>query len=320
MKIEEKFPQIKKNVLLANYTTFGIGGTAKYFLIAEKKQDLIDVIKEAKKLNIPFFVIGGGSNILVADEGFWGLIIKLKMKGVERRGENNIFTKAGVKIDDLVKFSQQKSLTGLEWARGIPGTVAGAVYGNIGAFGVSMKDIVKEVEVFNTEDMEIKKFSKKDCKFSQKDSIFKHQKNLIILSCVLELEKGDKKEITKRIKKYLNYRKENHPLEFKSAGCIFKNYKGEIKNKKLLEKYPQLKKFNQKKEIPAGFLVEKCNLKGKREGGAQISKKHSNFITNQGRARAGDVLKLINLAEKKVKQKFGIKLEREIQCLGFSCL
>lgn len=295
MKIEEKFPKIKKNVLLANYTTFGIGGTAKYFLIVEKKQDLIDVIKEVKKLNIPFFIIGGASNILVADKGFEGLIIKLKMKGIERRGENKIFTKAGVKIDDLVKFSQQKSLAGFEWARGIPGTVGGAVYGNIGAFGVFMKDIIKEVRAFNTDDFEIKVFSSKDCKFSRKHSIFKEKKNLIILSCLLKVKKGNKKKIGKKIREYLGYRKEKHPLRFGSAGCVFKNPPG----------------------FSAGDLIDKCGLKGKKTGKAKISEKHANFIINLGGASAEDVLKLINLAKKKVKEKFGIELEEEIQYLGF---
>ena len=204
----------------------------------------------------------------------------------------------------------------MEWAAGIPGTIGGAVRGNIGAFGNSIKDVLKEVEVFDFLKFKIKRLNLKKCNFWEKGGIFKKNKNLIILSAIFELYPFKKKEIKKKINFYLDYRKKNHPT-FPSAGCIFKNFLGKIKDKKLLEQFPKLREFNQKREIPAGFLIEKTGLKGKRIGKAEISKKHANFIINLGKAKAEDVLKLINLTEKKVKEKFGVELEKEIEYLPF---
>ncbi|MDI6591595.1 MAG: UDP-N-acetylmuramate dehydrogenase [Patescibacteria group bacterium] len=265
MRIENKLPGIKMNVPLKNYTTFGIGGPARYFFIAKTKFDLIEAIKIAKKFNLPFFILGGGSNLLVSDRGFNGLVIRY-----------------GQPLSSWVS-------KGLEWAVGIPGTLQGAVWGNTGAFGRSMKDVVKEIEVFDTKTGKIKIFKNEDCQFSYRNSIFKEKKNLIILSVKIKSKKSN----LQKIKQYLKYRKETQPLEFPSAGSIFKN--------------PD--KFS------AAELIEKCGLKGKRIGGVQISKKHANFIVNLGNGRARDVIKLINLAKKSVKKKFGITLEEEIVIL-----
>lgn len=257
--------KFRKNVLLKNHTTFKIGGPAKYFFVAETKDDLIKAILEAKKLNLPFFILAGGSNLLVSDDGYKGLVIK-----------------TGKPLSSYVS-------KGLEWAAGIPGTVEGAVYGNAGAFGKSMKDAVESVEVFDAEIKKIKVFKNRDCKFAYRDSIFKRNKNLIILSVKIKSKKSN----PKKIKKYFKYKKEKQPLDYASAGSVFKNPEG----------------------FSAGELVEKCGLKGKRIGNVKISEKHANFIVNLGQGRAKDVKKLIKLIKKKVKEKFGIKLEEEIELL-----
>ena len=315
----------RKNVSLKNYTTFKIGGRAKYFFTAKTKEDLFCAITAAKKLKLPFFVLGGGSNLLVSDKGYNGLIINFQFPSLclqkrrgrrnaflrppKRRGRRNAFLRppifnfqknkiivgAGTRLGELVNASAERRLTGLEWAVGIPGTVGGAVFGNAGAFQKSMKDIVKEVEVLDVKDLRFKIYDFKKCKFGYRNSIFKHKKNLIILSVVLKLKKEKKSEIKKKIKEYLNYKKERQPLDYPSAGSIFKNPSG----------------------FSAGELIEKCGLKGKRIGGAQISEKHANFIVNLGNARAKDVKKLINLIKKEVKKKFGASLDEEIQYLEF---
>ena len=259
--------KFKRNIPLKNYTTFKIGGPAKYFFEAETKEDLIEAIKMAKKMKLPFFMFGGGSNILVSDKGFNGLVIKF-----------------GQPLSSFVS-------KGLEWAVSIPGTIQGAVCSNAGAFKKSMKDVVKEVEVFDTKTEKIKIFKKRDCKFGYRDSIFKHKKNLIILSVKIKLKKSE----PRKIQKYLDYRKRTQPLELPSAGSVFKN----------------------PPEKSAGELIEKCNLKGKRVGDVKISGKHANFIVNLGNGKAKDVLKLIKLIKNKVKNKFKINLEEEIQFLGF---
>ena len=208
----------------------------------------------------------------------------------------------------------------MEWAAGIPGTVGGAVYGNAGAFGKSMKDVIKTVTVlkipnpksdhspfpmgwvaqpFNKGCGEIpnkfqtKKYKNKECRFGYRDSIFKKRKDLIIISATLQLKKGKKKEIGNIMEEYLEYKKKTQPLNFPSAGSVFKNPKGFF----------------------AAELVEKCGLKGKKIRDAKFSEKHANFIVNLGGATAQDVKKLINLAKKSVKNKFKVKLEEEIQYL-----
>ncbi|MCK9597302.1 MAG: UDP-N-acetylmuramate dehydrogenase [Candidatus Paceibacterota bacterium] len=300
---------IKRNVSLKNHSTFRIGGIAKYFFEAENKEEILKAIKTAKKSHLPFFILGGGSNILFSDKRFNGLIIKINNQDLKIK-KNVIIAGAGIKLSRLVLESARHNLSGLEWAAGLPGTLGGAIYGNAGAFSKSIKDSVKSIKVFDAKISKIKNLSAKQCKFGYKESIFKKNRNLVIISCELILKKGNlKEEITKAI----SQRKKTQPLNFPSAGCIFKNYLGKIKNRKIVLKYPELEMFNEKIIIPAGFLIEKCGLKGKKIGGAQISKLHANFIINTNDAKAKDVLKLINLIEKKVKKEFKISMEKEIQ-------
>jgi len=199
----------------------------------------------------------------------------------------------------------------LEWAVGIPGTVGGAVWGNAGAFNKSMKDVVKSVEALEVknEKCKVKNFKNRDCRFGYRDSIFKHNKNLIILSAVLQLKKGKKKEIENKVKENLNYRKERQPLNFPSAGSIFKNPPGFFAGELGEEDKSSSSAF------AAARLIEKCGLKGKKIGNVKISEIHSNFIVNLGRGTAKDVMRLIKIIKNKVKKKFGVVLEEEIQYL-----
>jgi len=341
------FSKVKQNISLKNFTTFKIGGKAKYFFEAKTKEELLWAIKFAKEKRLPIFILGGGSNVLVSDKGFEGMVIKVQsskfpptlklppslfeLRRTSRRAskvqnynsECKIQSGAGVELNQLIKISLRNNLTGLEWAIGIPGTVGGAIYGNIGAFGSSIKDVIEEVEVLDTKELKEKIFQKEDCCFSYKESIFKKNKNLIIISCILSLKKGDKKEIKEKINYYLNYRQKNHPSlkRFLSAGCVFENFSFQefLKNKKkgkVLRIFPEMKKFKEKGFIPAAFLIEKCGLKGEKIGRAQISPKHANFIINLGGAKALDVFKLIELEKKQVKKKFGILLKEEVQYVG----
>ena len=295
--------KLQKNISLKKYTTFRIGGKAKYFFKAETKEDLIEAINLAKKKKLPFFILGGGSNILVADEGYNGLVIKLQITNSKSQTDSKlqipkIYAEAGTPLASVVSKATKKSLTGLEWAAGIPGTAGGAIYGNAGAFGSSMKDIVKTITVLEygqSSEAEPRKIivKNKDCEFGYRDSAFKHKKNLIILSAILQLKKGKRKEIEKKIKENLNYRKERQPLNFPSAGSVFKN----------------------PKNFSAGELIDKCGLKGKKVGNVKISEKHANFIVNLGGGKAKDVMKLIKIIKNKVKKKFAVTLEEEIQFL-----
>lgn len=312
----------QKNVLLKDYTTYKIGGPAKYFFNAKNEEDLIKAVRIAKELKLPIFILAGGSNVLVSDKGFKGLMIKIQNSKVKMQNDNPkfkiIYAEAGATLNDLINFCVRNSLTGLEWAAGIPGTVGGAVYGHAQAFGNKISDSIEKVETLDIKTLKVKSFTKTQCRFSLKNSIFKKNKNLIITSAVLRLKKGDKKEIQKKIKERLNYREKGHPLNFPSAGSTFVNPEMIIKSKKLLEKFPELKNYNKKRVIPAGYLIQNSGLAGKKMGKAQISKLHCNFIVNLGGAKAKDVFSLMKLVQKKVKNNFKILLKPEVQFVGFN--
>ena len=294
--MEDKIFQ--KNVLLKNYTTYKIGGPAKYFLIVKTKEDLIKATELAKELKLPIFILGGGSNVLVSDKGFNGLVIKIANSKIDFLGRNSVYVEAGVSSAKLVKFTTDNSLSGIEWFAGIPGTVGGAIYGNAQAFGVKMSDSVEIVEVLDFKTLKIIKLSNKQCKFSLKNSVFKKNKNLIIISAVLKLKKTKKEDIREKVKEHISYRKKGHPIKFPSAGSVFVN--------------PEIKAKNKIKAVHAASLIESCGLKGKKIGNAQISLQHANFIVNLGGAKAKDILALIKLAKQKVKKTFNINLEQEI--------
>ncbi len=322
-EILEKFEQ---NVLLKGYTAFKIGGPARYFFRAKTKQDLIEAIKAAKQNNLSFFILGGGSNLLVNDKGYDGLVIKMENSRIElfgNKGAPKIYVESGALLSSVVARAIKNSLSGMEWAIGIPGTVGGAVAGNAGAFEMSMSDVVKSVEAIDISQFsevqlpKIRNLENEDCRFGYRDSIFRHNKNLIVFSADLELKTGEGQEIQKATKEFLERRQNTQP-KHPSAGSVFKNVK--IKNQSAelqskIKKDRNIKSVIKNDIIPAGYLIEKCGLKGKRIGDVQISEKHCNFFVNLGQARASDALELINLAKRAVKQKFGIDLQEEIVIL-----
>ncbi|MCX6706138.1 MAG: FAD-binding protein [Candidatus Woesebacteria bacterium] len=195
-KILQKLSGVQKNVLLKDYTTYKIGGPAEYFFIAKTKEDLILTLKSAKDLKLPVFILGGGSNLLISDKGFKGLVIKINISRISLSG-NKAFVGAGVDLTKLAYLSADRGLSGLEWATGIPGTVGGAIYGSAQAFGIKIADSVKSVEAINLKTLKLKSFTKKQCQFSLKNSIFKKNntlrgtRNLVIVSAVLEFQNKD---------------------------------------------------------------------------------------------------------------------------------
>lgn len=301
----------QKNISLKNYTTFKIGGPARYFFIVRTKGELVRVVKTAKESELRFFVLGAGSNLLVSDKGFNGLVIKIQNTEYKIQ-DTRIVAGAGATMGELVKLSLKNSLGGLEWMAGIPGTLGGAVRGNAGAFGLAMADSVESVEALDVKSLKFKVYSSNECRFGYRQSVFKKNKNLIIFSATLKLKKENKEKINKEIKEYSEHRKRRHPRE-PSAGSVFKNIKF---SEALAKKFPQFGQFQEKGKIPAAFLIGECGLRGKKIGGAKISEMHPNFILNFKNAKAENVKKLIRLAKQKVKNKFGINLEEEIGILG----
>ncbi|PKL72287.1 UDP-N-acetylenolpyruvoylglucosamine reductase [Candidatus Kuenenbacteria bacterium HGW-Kuenenbacteria-1] len=314
----DNIKDIQKNISLASYTTFKIGGTAKYFYLAKNTKDLIKIIEATKQEKIPFFVLGGGSNILVKDQGFDGLAIKIQSSKFKIQNCNSkfkIICDSGTLLGKLVQETSKKGIGGLEWFIGIPGTIGGAVYGNAGwpKDKKNIGDFVKNVTILkNGAQFTI---SNLKCQFGYRDSIFKHNNN-VILSVELQLPKGDSLEIKKRMREILLTRITN-TSQGNSAGCIFKNIKLGTLNKKLFEKYPKLKNVVKNNFISAGYLIDQCGLKGKKIGKAIVSEKHANFIINTGQAKAEDVVMLISLIKQKVRDKFNVQLQEEIQYIGF---
>jgi len=311
--------KIKTNVSLENNNTFRINGKTKYFFIAKTINDIVWALSASKKLKIPFFILGGGSNVLFSEKIFNGLTIKIENSNFQVKEINlgfKISAGAGTKMADLVSESLKRGFTGLEWAIGLPGTLGGAIYGNAGAFQKSIGEMVKKVKVFDLKNQKIKILSKNDCRFGYRESIFKKNSNLIILESSLFFKKGNKKEIKKEMIKNLNHRKTHQPLNFPSAGSVFKNLEAKkfsFTEHLIFSKFPEFQKFKGKDLIPAGFLIEMAGLKGKKIGDAQISEKNANFIVNLGKAKSTDIKKLIVLIKKQIKKKFGVQIEEEIR-------
>lgn len=311
--------KIRKNVSLAPYTTFRIGGPAKYFLAAKSKEEIFQAIKWAKEHQIPYFILGAGSNLLISDKGFGGLIIKLLTTNYQLLDDNKILTEAGLSLAKLIGISLKNNLTGLEWAVGIPGTVGGAIWGNAGAMNHSISEIIENVEVLV--DDKLDQWNNQQCHFDYRSSIFKQEPNLIILTAEFQFRKGKGRISEAVIKRYLAKRK-SQPSE-PSAGSVFKN--PQIADLHQFKHPPdgEAGKFHEYQpisiisgQVPAGWLIEQCGLKGYKIGQAQVSPKHANFIVNLGKAGAEEVMGLINLIKAKVRSKFGIQLEEEIQYLG----
>ena len=312
------FMQMQRNISLSQYTSFKIGGAAQYFCLAKTAPEIISAIQWAKNQGLPFFILGGGSNLLVNDKGVRGVVIKVQSSKFKVQSSNSksktIEAGSGVLLAQLIQLSLKQGLSGLEWAAGIPrATVGGAIFGSAGAFGKKISAIVREVEVYNTAKNRVEVIPIEKCRFAYKESIFKRNKNLVILNVVLSLNTKSPKQVQEEIKRVLQYRKDHHPTE-PSAGSVFLNVENNPKNKKTLSLIPGFEIFSDKKEIPAGWLIEKAGLCGKIIGGAQISTKHCNFIINSDKAKTNDVLALIKTAKQTVRKKFGVALQEEVQC------
>ena len=280
---------------LAKHTTFGIGGPADCMVFPETREELSKLLKYAYQKRISAIFIGSGSNILVWDKGFDGIVISLKksFKNLTIKRNSQIIVEAGVMLGTMVKQAMAAEIGGLESLIGVPGTVGGALIMNAGAFGSEISKYFEEAKTMTIEG-DTKSYKKGEIEFSYRHSTF--PKNEILLEATFQCKRGKPAEILKDRKVASDGRKSNQPLKFRSAGSIFKNPSD---------------------SLAAGYLIDKTGLKGTERGGAAISEKHANFIVNMGDATAADVLYLIKLAKKYVAKKFHINLELEVKLIGF---
>jgi UDP-N-acetylmuramate dehydrogenase len=313
----------QEGVLLKKYSNYKIGGPARYFFEAKNIDDVIKAL-EKWRLLAPYqirkanfgsgvFTLGAGTNILFGDEGFNGLILKPNIQLIKKEGDI-LRVGAGVLISQLVDYLINKNLSGLEWAAGLPGTVAGAIRGNAGSFGGEMQTVVKEVVSLDISRPQAKivRRSNQDCVFGYRSSIFKLNNREIIIGAALTFKKGDKRSMQTIVEENINYRRQKQPLEHPNIGSIFKNVALKKVAKNAHKSFNSVIKNDPFPVIPAAHLISEAGLKGISHGGAMISPKHPNFIVNVLNATAKDVKNLIQLVKKEVKKKFNIELEEEI--------
>lgn len=302
MGIEEQLKDLKiakENIQyqeqMAKHTTFKIGGPAECLIKIENVEDLKEILKIATQNNIPVTIIGNGSNVLILDKGIPGITLKINIEKIEKQEKENkieLTVGAGEKLGKLARMCLKEEIKGLEELSGIPGTIGGAVRMNAGAHGKEIKDLVKEVKCLDYQGKE-KTFEAQELQFGYRTSRFKKEK-YIITEVTLEMQKGKKEEIKAKMEEYASYRKEKQPIEYPNAGSTFKRGKDFITAK----------------------LIDEAGLKGYAIGDAVISTKHSGFVINKGNATAKEVLALVEYIKKTIEQKFGKKIELEIEIIG----
>lgn len=339
---------ILEHIPLKDLTTMKVGGTARFFTAVRNESELEEALRYAKAHSLAIFVLGGGSNIVVSDAGFDGLVIKNEIYGREFRDDGDegalATVGAGESWDDLVEATVQRGLWGIENLSYIPGTVGAAPVQNIGAYGVELKDVLERVKAYDIETGEVREFDRDACKFSYRSSHFKETKKYIITSVTLRLKKdsmpktdyagiaeelargghdprgvspSDMRDVVITIRK----RKLPDPSETPTAGSFFKNPEvGEVVYKELLEKFPNMPGFFTKEgvvKIPLAWIIEHiCSMKGARAGGAHMFERHALVMVHDGGARAADVQALRERIEGCVFKKTGIQIEPEVQFIG----
>ena len=278
---------------MSRHTTFRIGGNADYFVKPGNADEVAAVIAVCREYNIPYFILGNGSNLLVSDDGYRGMIINIMDNMDSVTVDGRIITaQAGAMLVRVSVMARDNALTGLEFASGIPGTIGGAVYMNAGAYGGEMKNVVKTVRAID-EHGRIYELDSEKMDFSYRHSIVEERK-LIVLEVTLELEHGSREAIDDRMKELAEARRSKQPLEYPSAGSTFKRPEGYF----------------------AGKLIMDAGLRGYSVGGAQVAEKHCGFVINKGGATASDVVELIRDVQHDVDDKFGVTLEPEVKMLG----
>ena len=299
VNIKQRFQEILGNdrVLeaepMSKHTTFRIGGPADLFVAPENTDEIKKLIAICKEEEVPYFILGNGSNLLVSDKGYRGVIIQLyRSFGQITLKENEIHAQAGAPLSGIAAMAREASLTGFEFAGGIPGTLGGAVVMNAGAYGGEMKEVLKEVTVLTPEG-EVVTLQARELQMGYRTSIIK-ESGYIVLEAVISLKKGDQDEIKSRMQELAGMRSSKQPLSYPSAGSTFKRPEGYF----------------------AGKLIMDSGLQGYQVGGAQVSEKHCGFVINTGNATAKDVTTLMADVQRIVMEKFGVKLEPEVKFLG----
>lgn len=319
--MQERFgAAFKEHESLAKHLNIRIGGPARFFVEVKTEQDVLDAVRMARQNDVAYFVLGGGSNTLAADEGWNGLIIKMTNRNLVIDG-TKVVANAGVISALVARKTAELGLRGFAWAISLPGTMGGAVRGNAGCFGGEMKDTVTSVRVIR--DGDIVEIPASELRFGYRHSIFKDADHVgdVIFSVTMELVQDSKEEQMALLEKYLASRKSSQPLGSSSAGCMFKNfeYTDDEQIRRMMTDKTDVKipePMLTQHRIAAGWIIEQLGLKGLQVGDAQVSDVHGNFLLNKGHATARDIAMLIGRIKVAAREKYGIELEEEVQFLG----
>lgn len=315
--------KIHENLPLKDILFYKIGGVAKTVLEVTSKEEMLAAFDYIKKQNIEKYqIVGLGANLIMPDDLYDGVIIWITKKetpDIKFTTDNLVDIYAGQLLDDLIQFCFAHNLKGLESLGGLPSTVGGAVRGNAGAFGVEMKDVVTSVETLDMTTGEIKEFINDQCLFSYRDSMFKHNPNLVILRASFGLVPASKKELEEAMKVYdekIAYRKERHPVEYPSCGSVFKNIRGEDQVQKVLSVWPDITNRVTTQwhgKVSMGYVIKRLGLQGVHVGGAKITEKHANYISNIDNAKYSDVVAIIENIKESFQKEFGFYPELEAE-------
>lgn len=305
--------RISENVPLAEHTRFGIGGPARWLLDASTDAALTSALETLHETKTPYAVIGGGSNLIVSDEGFAGAIVRYTSTSIELpppEGESlRVRAAAGAVLQDLVDRTMAEGLRGLETLTGIPGWVGGAIYGNAGAYGHSIHERVRSVRFLDGS--EIRGLDRAACAFGYRESIFKRNKNWIILSVDLELDRGNAAELQATATGIRQIRDEKYPPSMRCAGSIFKNLM--LSDLPVTARAQVPGKAVREGKVPSAYFLEQAGAKGIVRGGLKVADYHANLIYNQGGGTARDLRGLVAELKQSVRQRFGVDLEEEVQ-------
>ncbi len=296
---------------LSNYTRFGIGGPADLYAETEDPEAFVAAMNAARESGLPLVVIGGGTNLIVSDDGFRGVVLRYRARSLVAGGDC-VNADAGAVLQDLVDFAIARGLRGLETLAGIPGSVGAAVYGNAGAYGHSISERVVKVQFYDGRD--IREFTNQECEFHYRESVFKKHKGWIIFSTRLRLEPDDPAELRRIADDIVKVRNQKFPVTMKCAGSIFKNL--------LLKELPPdaascvPPAVVREGKIPAAWFLEQVGAKGVERGAIHVADYHANLIYNSGGGTAADLCFLIQELKSRVRARFGIELEEEVQYVG----
>lgn len=306
---------VKSAVSLAPFTSFKIGGPAEYFVEAETIAQFVEALDYAKERELPVFVLAGGSNLLIADQGVRGLVIRIANASLRIHGET-LTADAGARLLDVVQAASAAGLAGLERLAGIPGTFGGAVRGNAGAFGTEIGQTVARVKAYDRKTGELRELNQAECAFRYRSSIFKTRPELLILSAELKLVPGERAELERINRETIAKREAKHPQDARCAGSFFMN--PVVQDERLLSEFERDTGTPSKDgKLPAGWLIDHVGLRGKSIGGAQVSPKHPNYFINTGNATAEDVVMLASVVKQRVRTELGVELKEEVQMVGF---